>query len=419
MAKTKNPSLLDKNQVKALKSQLLDLQLNDKSNLIFDNSQIRENLNQKSWVFNKSAFNGADEFVEENLDDIYLFFSNYIGFINGNFFGTSKGLIELFPIEDFCSIRISSYKDWDYILLKMNTKPVTYLARIDVDDKDAQKILDVFTTIQDSIKEFIDNVYHEKQLEKDKELEEKNQLIQIKKNKQKENLNKRKESITKKFKNNSDNTYEIVSCEDFDNLLEKYQKEIIQIDRSYIQQFVKVSKYLKTKKSNIEGVFKLLLDSDQLVKLEDLYKFLKNEIHTYELLLFHSLNMITALIDDNMITFYEIYESFDKLNIFNSNWENEVTKNLGDISQEIVAVNSNLKVISSQIQSVNNRLRELLYATQQMERNIISSVNSLTYTTKSSFDTLNASVNNKLAGIQSSLKFNNLMTGIQTYKMLK
>ena len=346
MAKTKKPSLLDKNQLKVLKSQLLDLQLNDKSKLIFDSSQIKENLNQKSWVFKKSVFNEADKFIEENSDDIYLFFSNYIGFINGNFFGTLEDPIKLFPIEDFCSIRISSYKDWDYIYLKSTSKPASNLAAIDVNDKDAQKILDVFSNIQDCIKEFIDNVYHEKQLEKDKELEEKNQLIQIKKSKQKENLNKRKESITKKFKNDSDDTYDIVNCDDFDNLLEKYQKEIIQIDRSYIQQFVKVSKYLKTKKSNVESVFKLLLDSDQIVKLEDLYKFLKNEIHTYELLLFHSLNMITALIDDNMITFYEIYESFDKLNIFNSNWENEVTKNLGDISQEIIAVNSNLKVIS-------------------------------------------------------------------------
>ena len=102
MAKTKEPSFLNKNQLKALKSQLIDLQLNDKSKLIFNNSQVRENLNQKSWVFNKSVFNGADEFIEENLDDIYLFFSNYIGFINGSFFGTSEKPVVFFSIEDFC-----------------------------------------------------------------------------------------------------------------------------------------------------------------------------------------------------------------------------------------------------------------------------------------------------------------------------
>ena len=48
-------------------------------------------------------------------------------------------------------------------------------------------------------------------------------------------------------------------------------------------------------------------------------KLLREQIESYELLLFHSLNMIASLINGDQLTFYKIYVSFDKLNIFNSN----------------------------------------------------------------------------------------------------
>jgi hypothetical protein len=36
-----------------------------------------------------------------------------------------------------------------------------------------------------------------------------------------------------------------------------------------------------------------------------------------------------------MITFYEIYETFDQLGVFNSNWENEVSNKLSEIGDGI------------------------------------------------------------------------------------
>ena len=45
--------------------------------------------------------------------------------------------------------------------------------------------------------------------------------------------------------------------------------------------------------------------------------------------------MITSLIKDDLITFYEIHESFDKLNMFNSNWEKEVSQKLTKIDYSL------------------------------------------------------------------------------------
>ena len=44
-------------------------------------------------------------------------------------------------------------------------------------------------------------------------------------------------------------------------LLKKHQKSIVEVDRNYVQQFVKVSSYLKTKKGNIQSIFNSIKDT--------------------------------------------------------------------------------------------------------------------------------------------------------------
>lgn len=106
--------------------------------------------------------------------------------------------------------------------------------------------------------------------------------------------------------------------------------------------------------------------------------------------------MIGALVSEDLITFYEIYESFDKLAIFNSNWENEVSEKLIDIG---------------------DKLDDLLYSIYKMERNIVNEFSQLTYITQKSFEGLNMSVINQLKEVESSINFNNLLTSIQTYQL--
>jgi hypothetical protein len=108
--------------------------------------------------------------------------------------------------------------------------------------------------------------------------------------------------------------------------------------------------------------------------------------------------MITSLVESDLITFYEIYECFDQFGVFNSNWENEVSNKLSDIGDGI---------------------KELMYSIYKMENNIVNSIDNLTYTTQESFKDLTNSVEKQLSSIDSSIKFNNLLTGIQTYQMYK
>ena len=187
---------------------------------------------------------------------------------------------------------------------------------------------------------------------------------------------------------------DVIEGNDFNLLLKKHQKSIVEVDRNYVQQFVKISSYLKTKKGNIQSIFNSIKDIPNQELLNEYVEILKDEIHTYNLVLFNSLNMIVSLVEDDMITFYEIYEMFDKLNIFNSNWENELSQKLTNISSDINGLMNEIKDVGEKI---------------------VSSIDNLSYITEESTRILD----NRLGEIDSSIKTNNLLTLIQTYQTYK
>ena len=219
-----------------------------------------------------------------------------------------------------------------------------------------------------------------------------------------ENINRKdkleadKKSILLDLDKDNNGEVDLVDAESFNKLLTKNQQSIIEIDKNYIQKFVKISMYLKLKKSNTQKIFESIKDTKNDAELNELMHLLNNQIHTYEMLVFHSISMVTSLVDSELITFYEIYECFDQLGVFNSNWENEVSNKLTDIGEG---------------------LRDLMYSIYHMENKIVRSIDNLTYVTQESFSRLNHSVNNQLSSIDSSIKFNNLLSSIQAYQMYK
>lgn len=185
---------------------------------------------------------------------------------------------------------------------------------------------------------------------------------------------------------------------DFNKLFSKNQKRVMEIDKSYVHQFVKVSNFIKTKKQNTQRIFESIRDTSSQEELDERVNLLKNQIHSYELLVFHSINMIGALVSEDLITFYEIYESFDKLRMFNSNWENEVSEKLTNIE---------------------DKLDDLMYSIYNMEQNIVSELRHLSYVTQESFEDLNRAVTSQLEEVESSINTNNLLAGIQAYQLYK
>ncbi len=187
---------------------------------------------------------------------------------------------------------------------------------------------------------------------------------------------------------------DVVEGNDFNLLLKKHQKSIVEVDRNYVQQFVKVSSYLKTKKGNIQSIFNSIKDTPNQEVLNEYVEILKDEIHTYNLVLFNSLNMIVSLVEDDMITFYEIHEMFDTINMFDSKHEKDVSQKLTNIG---------------------DGLESLMYEIRDMGNKISNSIDQLSYVTEES----NRQLTNQLSEIDSTMKVGNLISTINTYQNYK
>ena len=223
-------------------------------------------------------------------------------------------------------------------------------------------------------------------------------------------------------------------------LFKKHQNIITETDKDYVHKFVKLSGYLKTKRKNIQQTFTLLKNNqfsdnsssltrpERIMKLLDkgksteesieivnkdedidsidtIIELIENQIYFYNLVLFHSLNMINSVSSNDLITFYEIYEYFDKLNLFNSNWENEVSQKLTNIRDGIT--------------DIGEKMVDLMITIDRVGMEITNEIKDLNYTTSESFKDLKNSMVKELNEINSSLDFNVLLNGIQTYQLYK
>lgn len=212
-------------------------------------------------------------------------------------------------------------------------------------------------------------------------------------------LNISKKTYIKEFDNDGNGVLDNVEQEiGFNELVKKHQTKIVEIDKKYLQEFIKISFYQKQKKNNLQSIFENINDVKNQDQLSKQYDLLKEQIHSYELLIFHSFNMVTSLIEEDMFTFYEIYESFDKLGIFNSNHENEV---------------------SERLRNIEGGVYELMKSIQGMEERIVSELGYMSYMNQINNSGLINSVQNQLESIGSSLKFNNLLTSINTYQSFR
>jgi hypothetical protein len=203
--------------------------------------------------------------------------------------------------------------DWDYPIgwikghseepprivvegLSLKTETITWGRRVNNDEGR------FFHTLQSTLKEISDD----------------------KENLRVKTLKKSHTKIIRELDKDGNGEVDVIEGNDFNTLLKKHQKSIVEVDRNYVQQFVKVSSYLKTKKGNVQSIFNSIKDTPNQEVLNEYVEILKGEIHTYNLILFNSLNMIVSLVEDDMITFYEIHEMFDTLIMFDSKHENDV-----------------------------------------------------------------------------------------------
>ena len=264
----------------------------------------------------------------------------------------------------------------------------------------------------------------------------------------------------KEFDKDGNGEVDVVESDDFQSLLNMNQTKIIEINRDYVQQFVQVSVYLKTKRGLIQRVFELIgevLEKGE-EKVESIYDLdlaqfggeklkavkyvkettgmglkeakdavdayhakadyavggvipideataqsyvdtLKDEIHLYNLLLVHAFAMVEALVQDNMVLFYEIHQKFDDLNVFDSKHQRDVTTSLQNINVSVNQLNVSLGKVTQAIHELGN--------------DIVFAIGDLSSVTQESARL----VESALGSVNSSIQANNLISSVQTYQL--
>jgi len=250
--------------------------------------------------------------------------------------------------------------------------------------------------------------------ERREELKLKNEEKLLRKEERLKKLKVSQTKILNELDKDGNGIVDVVEGDDFEKLLKKYQKKIIDIDRKYIKQFVEVSFYLKTKKENIQLIFNSLTHTTNKKNLNEYVEILKDEIHNYNIVLLNSLNMIVSFGEDD-ITFWKIYHVFDKLNMFDSQHEK-------DISKKLTNLGVGLDNISKKLMIIENRLKDVMYEVRNVGEQITNSIQELTWMTEDSKDSneeLSNQLSNQLSGIDSTLKVGNLISVINTYQNYK
>lgn len=196
-----------------------------------------------------------------------------------------------------------------------------------------------------------------------------------------------------------DKTIDVIQHDnEFMKILKSNQELILEMEKSenrdFTKQFVKLSNFLVDKEKNLQSVFQRISDIDKLERFDTFKSNLIEQIQFYNVLRLNSLQMISSFIDDDRITFYMVYEKFDKLGVWNTNFENQFLFKMDLLNSNIERLISEIRDMSD---SINYSINELISIT---EENTFS-------------------LSDKLGEIGSKLDVSNLLNTINTYQNYK
>ena len=211
--------------------------------------------------------------------------------------------------------------------------------------KDKEFLVELYNELNDFVLDFSRDIRLTIDRENEIKLNEKTKTIQ-----------KVNNLILKEFDMNQNGELDILDCDDvLLDIVEKNQDTIVEIDFKLIKSFVSLNNYIKTKKSNLKRIFKIFQGVEENSELEIVLDVLRMSIQNYDYLVIHSTNMVVSLLTKDMISYYEIYETFDKLGVFESNWEKEISRKITSIDSKLNDVISSLKNVINSIYSMEKQ----------------------------------------------------------------
>ncbi|MAO72116.1 MAG: hypothetical protein CMD02_06385 [Flavobacteriales bacterium] len=355
---------------------------NNKDNkLILSKEEIKQKM--KKWLSTSEYShykNEYDKYYDEiifGLDDGLCFTGKGVGFRENKFtfseINYSIDIIRVHPVFEY-SIKDGSVK----LSLLSNLK------------KREELLINIKTKLLDPIKKI--------EVER-AEYDERQRIIaeQDKEDKRLIHLSHSKSQLINELDKDRNGTIDIIEGDDFNLLIKKHQRKIIELERNdkiqYTKQFIKLSNFINNRKEDIQDLYTSIYKIQDHNSLNEYIKIIKNTIHSYEVLLVNSISMVCFLLEDDLFNFYTIYEKLDKLNIFNSHAETQLLNKLSNIEDKLDAV---------------------IYSIDAMNNSIVMELGMLSMDIENSTDILST----HLKEIESSIDINTVVTGIKLFQRI-
>jgi hypothetical protein len=226
------------------------------------------------------------------------------------------------------------------------------------------------------------------------------------------------------------NELNISNPDEIRNLILKNQDKISAVERKYILEFLKLHKYLSNQKDLIFQSIELLKLQEEVSDIDSWTDVIKNQIGSYNVIYLNAVTLIVCLCENELVVFYELYETFDDLGVFKTNYEKEVLESLNTIGSNINNLNKNivhklmlienqLKNISLGINELNHTMQQNIQAINNLEDSIVSSFKSLETSIGNNFNQLSQNISGHLSKIESGIAYNNLISTVSAYQLYK
>lgn len=211
---------------------------------------------------------------------------------------------------------------------------------------------------------------------------------------------------------------QLKKCKSLSNSLAEFRlyvsnnQDIIQeTNISIIKNLVQIQSFLKTKielinilNENLKKIDfnEMESNSDEFYSREEIILMvdqLKHEYASFEVSFFSALAMVKAIINKDALTYFEIYDVFEKNNTFISTWELGVSTHFEELKETIIAGFS----------KIENEI-------QNLDKNLTRSLANLSFINGDYIQRFGEEIGTELKEIKSSIRFNNLIQVIDLYR---
>jgi hypothetical protein len=228
----------------------------------------------------------------------------------------------------------------------------------------------------------------------------------------------------------SDNKLLLEHPDNFKDLILKSENTIINLSSEFIPKFLKVFNFINKQYEIIEKSLSILKNEEDEENIDQLIDMIKIQMGSYNVFYLNSVAMISTLASNRLTYFYELYNEFDNLGVFNTSYEKNVLDSLKVIENEMISLNENISMgylmienklnqVIDGITSLNQAMYENIKAIYHLENRLVSSFKSLENTIAVNTSDLAKSINGHLVNIDSKIGFNNLVSVVSAYQLYR